>query len=174
MSSIKLLALTLSWPLTVTQKSRQVSQRGMAGTAAPTGDGGTPGGGSTQDFEASVRCVLTGFHDKIPNLDVPKHLKAKYQAGWKWHAHSQAMGFLFIIMHYTNGSTGQVLHSLSLSETCETRVSTQKTSYNKCSWWVAAKVLQSKLLAKAWPCSSSCGAGPSQNGANSVLESHHF
>lgn len=62
MSSIKLLALTLSWPLTVTQKSRQVSQRGMAGTAAPTGDGGTPGGGSTWDFEASVRCVLTGFH----------------------------------------------------------------------------------------------------------------
>ena len=63
---------------------------------------------------------------------------------------------------------------LSLSETCETRVSTQKTSYNKCSWWVAAKFLQSKLLAEAWPCSSSCGAGPSQNGANSVLESHHF
>ena len=34
----------------------------MAGTAAPTGDGGTPGGGSTWDFEASPVSVLTGFH----------------------------------------------------------------------------------------------------------------
>jgi hypothetical protein len=84
-----------------------------------------------------------------------------------------------LVYHYTlhkwfNGTSATFSLSYKKHETCETRVSTKKTSYNKCSWWLAAKLLQSKLLAKAWPCSSSCGAGPSKNGANSVLKSHHF
>ena len=117
------------------------------------------------------------YIDKIPNLDVPKHLKAKYQAGWTG-MHIQKVWASCLSLYITQMVQRDKCYILSLSykkhETCETRVSTKKTSYNKCSWWLAAKLLQSKLLAKAWPCSSSCGAGPSKNGANSVLKSHHF